>query len=167
MSYIKNNLIPNEQIEYQARMHWFMFLVPVGHFAFGLLIVGIGWLLPWPSFAPADLKPHEPLIRYGVMGVGGLIGLYALFGLLSRYILSISTEFAVTNKRVIAKRGFISRSTLELMLNKVDGLSVDQSIIGRLFNFGTVGVSANTEKQVFPWIADPLRLRREIQSRQT
>ena len=48
------------------------------------------------------------------------------------------TEFAVTDRRVIYKRGFISRHTDEMNMDKVESVDVDQSILGRLLDYGTV-----------------------------
>ena len=49
-------------------------------------------------------------------------------------------EFVVTNKRVIVKTGLISRRTLEMNLNKIESVNVDQSILGRLLNYGTITI---------------------------
>jgi uncharacterized membrane protein YdbT with pleckstrin-like domain len=56
-------------------------------------------------------------------------------------IIITTTEFAVTNRSVIAKRGFIRRHTLEILLLKVESISIDQNIIGRLINFGNVTIT--------------------------
>ena len=72
-----------------------------------------------------------------------------------------STEVAVTNKRVIAKFGFISRKTVEMSLAKVESVQVDQSLLGRVFDFGTLIVSgAGNPQAPIPGISDPLAFRR-------
>lgn len=72
-----------------------------------------------------------------------------------------STELAITNKRVIAKFGFISRNTVELKLDRVEGLRVNQGIFGRIFNYGTVVVSGTGVTQApIPAIDRPLDFRR-------
>ena len=80
-----------------------------------------------------------------------------------------TTELAITNKRIIAKFGFIRRATVELLLPKAESVQVDQSILGRLFNYGSVLVSgAGIPQAPVPGISDPLVFRRkfmEVQER--
>jgi uncharacterized membrane protein YdbT with pleckstrin-like domain len=66
-----------------------------------------------------------------------------------------------------SKQGFIRRKTMELMLNKVDSLGIDQGLLGRAFNFGTVRVAVATEKQSFKFLENPLEFRRQVQLMQT
>ena len=75
------------------------------------------------------------LIFFGVLLLPVAIGLIFLIWAYIRYK---TTEFAVTDRRIIAKTGLISRSTVELFLDKVEALHVDQSVWGRLLDFGTI-----------------------------
>ncbi|WP_200883498.1 PH domain-containing protein [Aquabacterium sp. NJ1] len=71
------------------------------------------------------------------------------------------TELAFTNKRVIAKFGFISRHTVEIYLSKVESLQVSQGIFGRIFDFGTLIISgAGNPRAPIPGIDSPMLLRR-------
>jgi uncharacterized membrane protein YdbT with pleckstrin-like domain len=58
-----------------------------------------------------------------------------------------TSEFAVTNKRVIFKTGFIHRTSLDVFLKNVGGVSVDQDILGRVFDYGAIGVEGVAAKQ--------------------
>ena len=79
------------------------------------------------------------------------------------YLQYISTELAFTNKRVIAKFGFISRRTIELNIQKVESLQVTQGILGRIFNFGTIVVSgAGNPQAPIPGISNPMTFRRSF-----
>jgi len=79
------------------------------------------------------------------------------------YLQYISTELAFTNKRVIAKFGFISRQTVELNIQKVESLQVTQGILGRIFNFGTIVISgAGNPQAPIPGISDPMAFRRSF-----
>lgn len=72
-----------------------------------------------------------------------------------------STELAITNKRVIAKFGFIRRNTVELKLERIEGLRINQGIFGRIFNYGSVVVSGTGVTQApIPAIDRPLEFRR-------
>ncbi|WP_161495051.1 PH domain-containing protein [Caulobacter sp. BP25] len=76
----------------------------------------------------------------------------------------LNSDFAVTNKRLIAKFGFINRTTIEQRLNKVDTIIVNQGVLGRILNYGKIivrgtGVSASP----FGPIAQPLDFKRAIE----
>jgi uncharacterized membrane protein YdbT with pleckstrin-like domain len=89
-----------------------------------------------------------------------LIGIPFLIGAILRYKTS---EFAVTNRRVIIKVGLISRKTLELNLNKIESIGVDQSLIARIFNYGSIViVGSGGTNEPFRHIADPLAFRRAV-----
>jgi uncharacterized membrane protein YdbT with pleckstrin-like domain len=79
-----------------------------------------------------------------------------------RYVVKYkTTELAITNKRVIAKFGFISRRTIEININKVESIQVDQGILGRIFNYGTLVVSgAGNPQAPIPGISDPIQFRK-------
>jgi uncharacterized membrane protein YdbT with pleckstrin-like domain len=73
----------------------------------------------------------------------------------------------VTNKRVIAKFGFISRRTVEIKLSKVESMQVEQGILGRIFNFGSLVVAgAGTPQAPIPGISDPLAFRTKFMETQ-
>jgi uncharacterized membrane protein YdbT with pleckstrin-like domain len=75
-----------------------------------------------------------------------------------------SDEFGITNKRVIAKTGLISRETLELNLSKIESVSVDQSVMGRLLGYGSVVINGTGgTKEIFHNIAKPVTFRRVFQ----
>jgi uncharacterized membrane protein YdbT with pleckstrin-like domain len=74
-----------------------------------------------------------------------------------------TTEFAITNQRIIAKRGFIHRNTLEILLSKVESVSVYQNILGRLLDFGTVTVTGTGgTKESFKAIIAPVNVRKKV-----
>ena len=73
-------------------------------------------------------------------------------------------EFVVTNKRVIVKTGLISRRTLEMNLNKIESVNVDQSILGRLLNYGTITIiGTGGTKESFTNIAHAVEFRKKFQ----
>ena len=102
-----------------------------------------------------------PFILFGtlalpVYGAGLLFWLWA-------WIVYATTELAITNKRVIAKTGLIERRTIEMFLEKIESIQVDQTVLGRLFNFGSVIISGTgVHSAPFKNISDPLALRRNF-----
>jgi uncharacterized membrane protein YdbT with pleckstrin-like domain len=98
--------------------------------------------------------------------------LLAAFGLglifwLVAYVKYKTTELAITNKRVIAKFGFISRRTVEININKIESIQVEQSVAGRMFNFGTLLISGTgTAHAPIPRISKPLEFRKAFMEAQ-
>lgn len=77
------------------------------------------------------------------------------------FVLTRTDEFAITNKRVIMKTGVISRNVFEITLPHIESVNVDQSIAGRIFNYGTVViVGSGGTRESFSCIADPVGFRR-------
>lgn len=98
------------------------------------------------------------LILLGVILLPVVIGLFFLLAAFIRYK---TTELAITNKRVIAKFGFISRRTIELNINKVESIQVEQGIGGRIFDFGSLIISGGGDPQApIPGISDPMAFRK-------
>ena len=97
------------------------------------------------------------------LGVVLLVVVVGLFFLIAAWIKVRSTEIAITNRRVIAKFGFVKRDTVEINLDKVEALRVEQGFFGRMLNFGTVFISgAGTSVAPIKDIADPLVFRRKF-----
>ncbi len=102
------------------------------------------------DYVENSLGPGEQVAALGQLhwwifihgSVVAAIGLgLVLASFIGAYINLISTDLAVTNRRVIAKFGFIRRRTVELNHSKVEGFHDDQGVLGRLLNFGTVTVT--------------------------
>lgn len=73
-------------------------------------------------------------------------------------------EFVITNKRVIIKTGLISRKTFEMNHTKIESVNVDQSIIARIFGYGTLRiVGSGGTKEIFPKIQNPIEFRKKFQ----
>jgi uncharacterized membrane protein YdbT with pleckstrin-like domain len=80
------------------------------------------------------------------------------------YLISKFSEFGITNKRLIIKTGIFSRKTLELNLSKIESVNVNQSILGRILGYGSIGViGTGGTKEYFISIKNPLEFRRKFQ----
>ncbi len=137
MKYVEQNLIKGEKIMYSTKLHLVTFLVPVILFLTGIYL---------------HLSGYTSILLY----------LSILSGI-SSFINYKTTEFSLTDKRVIGKTGFIKRKSIDLLLNKVESIKIDQDILGRLLNYGSVIVTGTgATKETFPNITDPLKLRAEV-----
>lgn len=106
-----------------------------------------------------------PLIFFGLIGLS-IFGLGLILWIMA-FIRYKTTELAFTNKRVIAKFGFISRQTIELNISKVESIQVNQGVLGRIFNFGTLIISgAGNPQAPIPGISNPMAFRRAFMESQ-
>jgi hypothetical protein len=134
-----------ELVVYRAKLHWIIFSWAAVWFLLAVLIF-IGRFLGRAS------EGGE-----GFLFVGVLLALLA-------YLKFASAEFAVTNRRVIVKVGVVRRRSLETLLDKIEGVSVDQGVIGRLLGYGTITVNGTgSTRSPFSRIASPLEFRRHVQ----
>lgn len=121
------------------------------------------------SLIPGEVVVHRARVSWWsqagfvLLGVLLLVAVVGIFFLVFAWIKVRSTELAITNKRVIAKFGFIKRDTIEINLNQVEALRVEQTFLGRVLNYGTIIVSGTGGAlDPFPNIADPLVFRRKF-----
>jgi len=148
LSYLDDHLLAGERIVYRAKLHWTIFLTSI---VVVLLGIGLGIVL----------QVVEPGYAYAGAALAG-VGLLLAIGPAIQYI---SSEFAVTDKRVLGKVGFIERESDETLLSKIEAIAVEQGVIGRILGFGTVTITGTGGTQeAFPRISEPLEFRRQIQS---
>ena len=149
-SYIDSSLVAGETLLHRARVSWWSQTASI---LLALLVVGIA-----VGFAAvATLDAHSERL------ISGAIALIGLGFLLRAWIRVRSTELAITNRRVIAKFGFVQRHTVEINLEKVEALRVDQGFWGRMLNFGTIHITGSGGSvEPIPQIADPLAFRRKF-----
>lgn len=152
MSYVDSHLSTREQVLHRAFVsNAYVLLRPIVPLVIGIilgLVIGTG---------------------SGAVGAGAAIG-----GVMSLVFLSVpilidglvtkaTTEVALTNQRVILKWGFVRRNTIETYLDKVEGIAVDQSILGRLLGYGSVSVRGTGGGATpCPGITSPQEFRRAV-----
>ena len=142
-SYVDSNLNPGEHVVYRGAVHWVIYLPPVLMVCFGVPLIGV-------------------IERIGlVLAIAGLLAGAAA------WVRQTTSEFAVTNRRVIVKTGLLARRTIEINISRVESVQVDQDIFGRLFNYGAITViGTGGTKEPFTMIENPQAFRRIVQSEQ-
>jgi len=141
MGSINEQLSAGEEVVYRAKMHWLRY----GKAALCLGYGGYLWLMTQASVV-------GPILVL----VGALLGGYAFLDVLT-------AEFVVTNRRVFLQRGILRRQSVEVLLGKVESMVVDQTLLGRLLDYGSIypGGAGGT-KQPFKLIANPLAFRHRV-----
>ncbi|WP_020176935.1 PH domain-containing protein [Methyloferula stellata] len=154
MSYVNQILQPGEKVLVVGRIHWIIYMP------------GILWLIC--AAAAFGLSVHFKYTHYQwpALALAFVFLILGLAGVLRAWWKSFTTEIAVTTTRVVHKRGFINRYTNEMNMDKVESVIVDQSILGRLLDYGTIailGTGQGFEKLKF--ISHAIELRNAITSR--
>lgn len=151
MGYIERNLLPGENLIYRTTLHWGIFLP--GCIVSLLGAIGLVYaLVQWGAGVLAAAAT-------GLL----ILGLVFLF---RAWVIWHTSEFGVSNQRVIIKMGLLRRRTLEILLHQVEAISITETLMGRLFRFGTVVITgAGGTSECFPSVHDPFAFRQAVQSR--
>lgn len=126
MSYVQKVLQPGERVVYETKLSWAMYIPGMLLLLAALVFFAITRML----FGPAIWTDIISLILVAI----------ALFLIGQEWFERFTTEIAITDRRVIFKRGFIRRDTIEMSVEKVESVDVKQSLLGRLFDFGDITV---------------------------
>ena len=149
-SYVESVLADGERVVYRARISQWLYLF---HYILGGVFTLAGLVSPLATRISGD---HPVLVATVLMLIGA--------GVLAVAVIErLSTELVLTNRRVITKRGFISRDTVEMNLAKVESFRVNQGLLGRILNYGDVTiVGTGSSPEPLHGIANPIELRRRI-----
>lgn len=152
MSYIEDSLSTGEKIEHLFKLHWFAWIPMCIWLILGLVTLGLAW------FVAALYDPRLWLtLGLVTLGLSWLVALYEFLRL--KFI-----EQGVTNKRVVLKKGIVSRRTEEMKLTSIETVEINQGFWGRIFRFGTVKVTGKgISDVVYNGINDPLAVKRQIE----
>lgn len=152
--YIDEILQPGERVLYSTNAHWIFYFPAI-----------VAWIVALALFVLSRQTIVEGLVLLCLVG-SGLVALAALYWTVKGWFHRFTTETDVTNLRVVHKTGFIKRRTFEMALDKVESVDVNQSILGRILNYGDVtirGVGEGIEK--ITTISSPLAFRSSITTR--
>ena len=152
MRYVRRVLQPGETIVYATRLHWWIYIHTI--------LLSIACII----LAGAAVSTSDNQGISLALGIAAVIfALLALSAGLRAFIRRVTTELAVTDHRVIYKSGLLSRHTIEMNRDKVESVDVDQSLLGRIFGYGTV-IVRGTGGSLEPMrnIGDPLTFRTYI-----
>jgi uncharacterized membrane protein YdbT with pleckstrin-like domain len=147
MSYVDQHLLPGETVTFRTTLHWKLYLGAAALSVFVFLPLGI-----WALSSERKVLALAPLAL-------------ALIALGAAYVRQRSSEFAVTNKRVVMKTGVLQTRSVELLLVKIEGIVVNQGLGGKLFGYGDLVVTGTGgTKELFTGIGAPFEFRRAVQA---
>jgi uncharacterized membrane protein YdbT with pleckstrin-like domain len=150
MSYVQKILEPGESVTHVTRTHWLVYLP-----ACFLLLLGVAALAS-SSYVSADLAAVAQI-------AAAMLILLAAVSWLPAFIRRWTTELAVTDRRIVFKSGLFRRHTMEMNMSKVERVDVDQSVLGRILDYGTVTIRG-TGGGIEPMrnIANPIAFRNRV-----
>ena len=152
--YIDDILQPGEKVLYSTNAHWIFYWPAI-----------VAWIVAVVLFFESRATVTESIVLL-CLSASAVAAIAALFWTFKAWFHRWTTETDVTNLRVVHKTGFIKRRTFEMSLDKVESVDVNQSILGRILNYGDVtvnGVGEGTE--TIKTIASPLAFRNSITAR--
>ncbi len=164
-SYIDQSLLPGENVAYRTHPHWIIFTPTLIWIAAMLLSLTV-----LPNFAIGQLhlvgyRPFYLIFSFLAFAGATVNGVFT-------YIQFRTSEYGITNKRVIVKVGFIQRATLEILLPRIESIQVVQTVPGRLLDYGTIIISGTGgSRDAFRNMPSPLKFhliaqeQAELQSR--
>ena len=154
-SSIEKNLQPGELVRYRGRPSKSAALLrPVALLALFLILDGID-----QSLSNSVTTASSQGAKTGAEIVVGIFLFFVLLALVATAIAAIaflsSAQYAVTDRRVVAKYGLIKRSSVDLFLTKISGVKVDQGLLGRVFDFGNVVVQSSRASRRIVLVKSP------------
>jgi uncharacterized membrane protein YdbT with pleckstrin-like domain len=154
MSYILSNLKDNEKLAFKSSQSIKSLFFWSFIFGFiGLVLVLLKGFVIIMGVSPTGYNLY--LIYWSVL----------LFFVIKNLITYFTTEYGITNTRVISKQGLIRRDIEEINLSSIESINVNQSIIGRILNYGTIIISGRgTSKVIFKDIDNVIEVRKLIKN---
>ncbi len=146
--YLKKVLSPGEKVIYVVRQHgiflfWRMFLWLV--LALAIIAGSVGLFV-----LPAGVPP-----------VGLIFLLLPLLVMWWQYLEWSNHGYYLTNRRVIQMTGVFNKEVIDSLLEKLNDIKTDQTLLGRMFDYGDVEILTANEvgNNIFRHIAHPLRFK--------
>ena len=152
--YIDDILQPGEKVLYSTNAHWVFYLPAIG-----------AWIVAIALFILSRIASADAMVLLSLVSAA-VVAIVALYWTVRAWFHRWTTETDVTNMRVVHKTGFIKRRTFEMALDKVESVDVNQSIMGRLLNYGNVTIMGVGEgRETITTIAAPLEFRNHTTAR--
>jgi uncharacterized membrane protein YdbT with pleckstrin-like domain len=152
--YIDDILQPGEKVLYSTNAHWIFYWPAIA-----------AWIVAIVLLVLSRATTTEGIVLL-CLSAASVVAIAALYWTFRAWFHRWTTETDVTNLRVVHKTGFIKRRTFEMSLDKVESVDVNQSILGRMLNYGDVTILGVGEgKETISTIASPLAFRNFITAR--
>ncbi|MES2218174.1 MAG: PH domain-containing protein [Pseudomonadota bacterium] len=165
MSYIDQNLMPDEKIVFRTKKHVIIFMVPVIFILFACILSSNVGFVGNMNITFDQLTQHLPFVNHIHRMPAAIMLLLAIYTGLQQWLTYVTSDYVVTNRRVVMKEGFFDRYSCDTRLSTVSHVTVDQNLLAQAWNYGTVtinGFGGNQDR--FIQLAKPLEFQKAVQS---
>lgn len=174
MEYIRQSLGDREEIIHVGQFHWMYTASAISNIVFGIIfsIIIIVFAIQMQPMVFGEDPLYQQLswlskvreLHPGVKLVSFFVLLLGLLRFAQMMIVKATTEIAITNHRLIYKRGLVARFVGEMSTDRIEGVNVIQGVLGRILNYGRVIVRGmGVGEVVLPPIDDPIKFRKAIE----
>lgn len=165
MSYIDNNLLPDEKIIFRTQKHWIVFLVPGVLLLIALLFLSNQHMTSTIYGALHNIFQHTSLDPLFSRLPFILLGLAVIYVGLKQWLIYVTSEYVVTNKRVFMREGFFDRVVRDTRLSTISHVTIDQDLLAQALNYGTLAINNfGGTRDVFSLVARPNEFQRNVQA---
>lgn len=172
MLYVQQSLGPNEELVHVGHFHW-MYTVQAFMAIFwgvvgAMLVIGasIAFYNQMGLFGQGEYTTLQAIrsLHPGLRIFAFIVFILGVMSFAQMMIIKATTEIAITNTRLIYKRGLVARQVGEISVDRIEGVNVLQSILGRLLNYGRLAIRGmGVGEVVLPPIEDPITFRQAIE----
>jgi len=175
MLYVQQSLSPNEEIIHIGHFHWMYTVLAILSIFWGIVgcvVVIIGAVYVQGNFLSGfeaqtwlgKVQELHPAIRIGAF----FVFIFGVLRFASMMVTKATTEIAITNSRLIFKRGLVARYVGEMSIDRIEGVNVLQTVWGRIFGYGRIMVRGmGVGEVILPSISNPIAFRRAIEKART
>lgn len=175
MLYIQESLGPDEELIHVGNFHWMYTLSACLNILWGLLgciaviVGGIYFQMNYTTgIASQDWIGVIREVHPGIRLCAFFVFLTGLMTFAQRMVIKATTEIAITNARLIYKRGLVARYVGEMSIDRIEGVNVLQGVMGRIFGYGRVMVRGmGVGEVILPPLENPIAFRKAIERART
>lgn len=156
MLYIEESLLKDEKLVFASRPHWIVFAPSV----IALVIALLAWI-----YTPQYFGSYPVWRGFSMAALfSGAIAIAAVIMFLKSLLFFTTSEYAVTDRRVVMKMGWLNRDAIEIFLQRIEAINVSQTLLGRILNYGTIIViGTGGTSDYYPSVPNPLDFHRKVQ----
>ncbi|MFK7839223.1 MAG: PH domain-containing protein [Bdellovibrionales bacterium] len=171
MLYVQQSLGPDEELIYVGHFHWMYTVNAFMSIFFGMVIsvmviVGGIMMQKFMGNFPQELPVNVaiPALPVYVKGGAFLMFVMGVYAFAIKMVHKATTEIAITDTRLIYKTGVVARNVGEMSIDRIEGVNVLQSVLGRIFNYGRLAIRGmGIGEVILPPIEDPIAFRQAIE----